>query len=74
MDIHMPVMDGLEATRELRRLGNPSPIIALTANIMKHDRENYLLHGIEYCLGKPFKAQELWACLLQHLEDVSEPV
>gem|GEM_PF-1601244 len=67
MDMYMPVMDGLDAVRNLVKIGNKAPVIALTANVLITDREMYLRQGLADCLGKPFTAQELWACLLRHL-------
>lgn len=67
MDIHMPVMDGLEATEKLLAMGITTPIVALTANAMASDRKNYLSHGMADYLAKPFRACELWECLLRHL-------
>ena len=47
MDIQMPVMDGVEATSVIRdKLGNQTPIIALTANAFKHDIDLYLKKGM----------------------------
>ncbi|MES9957959.1 MAG: ATP-binding protein, partial [Sedimenticola sp.] len=59
MDISMPVMDGVEATVRLREDGVDIPIIALTANIYKEDAERYLASGIDYCVAKPVKLDEL---------------
>jgi CheY-like chemotaxis protein/nitrogen-specific signal transduction histidine kinase len=70
MDIHMPVMDGLEATRELEKLGCTSPIVALTANIMVNHKEAYREHGMPGFIAKPFTTSELWACLLKYLDPV----
>jgi signal transduction histidine kinase/CheY-like chemotaxis protein len=67
MDIHMPVMDGLEAAQELKKLGITIPIVAMTANVMTQDMEIYKMHGITEYLGKPFVAEELWSCLLKFL-------
>jgi len=67
MDVHMPVMDGLEAARQLAQMGNTAPVVALTANIMSNDREIYRQAGLPDCLAKPFTAHELWACLLKYL-------
>ncbi len=71
MDIHMPIMDGIEATHKLLALGITTPIIALTANAMKRDRESYLALGMSDYISKPFYAQELWNCLLRHLKPVA---
>lgn len=68
MDIHMPVMDGIEAARILAAEDLKTPIVALTANVMVHDRERYLDAGMGCCLGKPFKSQELWTCLMKFFQ------
>ena len=67
MDIHMPVMDGLEAARRILETGLTTPIVALTANVMSNDREKYLSQGMSGYLAKPFTAHELWDCLYRHL-------
>jgi CheY-like chemotaxis protein len=54
MDIHMPVMDGIEAASKIDKLGTGTPIVALTANVMSHDIELYLKNGMKDCVGKPF--------------------
>jgi CheY-like chemotaxis protein/nitrogen-specific signal transduction histidine kinase len=59
MDISMPVMDGVEATKELRRSGVTIPIIALTANIFKEDVERYLASGMTHCVSKPVDMAQL---------------
>jgi PAS domain S-box-containing protein len=56
MDVQMPGMDGLEATRRIRALPGPSadaPIIALTANVLEHQRKAYLDGGMDGVVGKP---------------------
>jgi signal transduction histidine kinase/CheY-like chemotaxis protein len=67
MDIHMPVMDGLETSTEIRRLGCSTPIIALTANVLTQDTSVYHRYGIAGHLGKPFTTRELWDCLAKYL-------
>jgi CheY-like chemotaxis protein len=67
MDIFMPVMDGLEAASKITALQTKTPIVALTANVMPNELEEYKKHGMPDCLGKPFTSQELWHTLLQYL-------
>jgi len=71
MDMHMPVMDGLEATAEIVKLNIGIPIVALTANIMLDDMEIYKDSGMNDCIGKPFTSQELWHCLLKYFKPSS---
>jgi CheY-like chemotaxis protein len=71
MDIHMPIMDGLEAAPEIAALNTGTPIVAMTANIMATDMEMYKISGIPDCVTKPFTSQELWSCLLKYLTPVS---
>jgi PAS domain S-box-containing protein len=70
MDVQMPVMDGLEATRRIRRLPGRSalPVIAMTANAYAEDRELCLQAGMNDHVGKPVQPQRLFACLLRWLE------
>jgi len=62
MDVQMPIMDGLEATRRIRRLPNAEGvrIIGLTANALPADRERCLRAGMDECLTKPID----WTSLL----------
>ncbi|MCB0277656.1 MAG: response regulator [Calditrichaeota bacterium] len=69
MDIQMPRMDGLSATRSIRDWQSDAavPIIALTANAMKGDREKCLAAGMDGYISKPFKKAELTAVLNRFL-------
>jgi len=72
MDMHMPVMDGLEASSKIMSLNQDIPIIAMTANIMSDDRMIYEKSGLRDCIGKPFTSQELWRCLLKYLTPINK--
>ena len=64
MDVQMPNMDGFEATARIRRreerTGGHVPIVALTANAMKGDRERVLDAGMDAYVSKPLRAEELF--------------
>ena len=71
MDMQMPEMDGLEATRKIRALQlqrkRKLPIIAMTANVFKNDIENCFTAGMDDHIGKPLNIDDVLKCLRKFL-------
>ncbi|HSW17235.1 MAG TPA: ATP-binding protein [Ramlibacter sp.] len=66
MDVQMPVMDGVEATRRIRKLPGEAgriPIVGLTANVMSQEQARYLEAGMDDCLMKPIEWERLDAVI-----------
>lgn len=70
MDMQMPVMDGVAATMEIRKLGryNHIPIVAMTANAMLADKERCLAAGMVDFVTKPIEPDDLWATLIKWIK------
>jgi signal transduction histidine kinase/NO-binding membrane sensor protein with MHYT domain len=78
MDIQMPEMNGVEATSTIRRFEerqgrHRTPIVALTANVMPHQIDDYLLAGMDGVVGKPIDLTDLYSKIEQALVE-QEPV
>ena len=75
MDCNMPVMDGYEASRQIRQSGRwpQLPIVALTANAMSEERERCRAAGMSDYLAKPFRREELAALLDQGVPVTPKP-
>lgn len=69
MDIQMPVMDGISACKAIRSLdhGQGIPVIAMTANAMQGDRDNYIEAGLDDYIAKPIRLDELESVLKANL-------
>ncbi|MFI3156427.1 MAG: ATP-binding protein [Methylococcaceae bacterium] len=69
MDIRMPVMDGLEATRRIRAnaAGSEVRIVALTAHALEEERLEILKSGCDDCVRKPYRESEIFDALTKHL-------
>lgn len=67
MDVQMPVMDGVEATKRLRQLGFKLPIIALTAGALEQERKKCLDAGMDFFISKPVHYEHLIKVLEQFL-------
>ena len=68
MDVQMPVLNGLDATKELRAKGVFLPVIAMTANVLKGDREICLEAGMNDYIGKPVRIETLETTLSRWLK------
>jgi CheY-like chemotaxis protein len=69
MDMQMPKLNGLDATRQIRQIPEYKhvPIIAMTANVFDEDRSQCLAAGMNDVLTKPFTPAELFGTLLRSL-------
>jgi two-component system sensor histidine kinase/response regulator len=75
MDMQMPVMDGIKATRELRRIPGLAalPVVAMTANVQPADRQRCLDSGMNDFLPKPIEPELLWQTLLKWIPALHAP-
>ena len=75
MDIHMPVMDGVEALKRIRASGeswSDIPVIALTANAMQGDRERFIELGMSGYVAKPIDQRDLFGAIVSALDVKAE--
>lgn len=68
MDMQMPIMDGCQATRQLRAAGYTAPIVALTAHVMLADREHCIAAGCDGFVTKPINRRQLASIISKYLE------
>lgn len=77
MDIQMPVMNGEEATKYIRtQFDEPkrsTPIIAMTAHVHVKEDQKFMEYGMDDCVLKPFKPEELFEIVLKHLPKKNQP-
>ena len=69
MDMHMPVMDGFEATRRIKRdpKGKKTKIVAVTASVFEHEQELVMEAGCDDFIRKPIRSEEIFQTLVKHL-------
>jgi CheY-like chemotaxis protein len=67
MDIHMPVLNGFEASKKIRELGISTPIIALTASDKNEIINEMVINGINDVLVKPFEIKDLQTIIEKHI-------
>ena len=77
MDVHMPEMNGLEATKAIRDSGRPDaatvPVIAMTADVFKEDIRRCREAGMDAHIGKPVELDKLFSTLQRFLNNQQEP-
>jgi CheY-like chemotaxis protein/HPt (histidine-containing phosphotransfer) domain-containing protein len=73
MDMQMPEMDGIEATRRLRQQGISTPIVALTANVLQRHQEMFEQAGCDGFISKPIKRRRLYQLLKRYLAQGRAP-
>ena len=74
MDIQMPIMDGYEATKQIRKRDKEIPIIALSANAMLKDKEKTLSMGLNEHLNKPIEVDKLYKILIRYISKKREEI
>lgn len=67
MDIQMPIMDGLQATAQIRAINKTIPIIAITAHALKREKQKCIEIGMNDYLAKPFRKEELHELLIKYV-------
>lgn len=72
IDLHMPVMGGVQAVSHVRGLGFQMPVVALTADAMKEERDRCLQSGFDDYLTKPLCRERLYETLARHLPPAAE--
>lgn len=76
MDVHMPEMDGFDATREIRAIeqekGGHTPIVAFTASVMQHEKDLCIESGMDDFIGKPIEKEELISVLSRWAKDQTQ--
>jgi CheY-like chemotaxis protein len=69
MDVQMPIMDGLTATREIRSFNSEIPIVAMTANAFQEDADRSIAAGMNEHISKPIDSDKFMHVLRHYLLD-----
>jgi DNA-binding response OmpR family regulator len=67
MDVHLPGINGTEATKQIREFDNAVPIIALTAISLDENRETLLSYGMNDVITKPFIPEEFYTIISKYI-------
>ena len=73
MDIQMPIMSGMEAHQQIRQKGISTPVVAMTANVMKKDRDECMSAGFDGFLSKPINKADLYSFIAKYLTECETP-
>ena len=73
MDIQMPIMSGIEAYQQIRKKGISTPIVAMTANVMKRDRDECMAVGFDGFLSKPINKTDFYTIIGKYLTESKAP-
>ena len=68
MDVMMPIMDGLKATKAIRRMGSTIPILAMTANAFTDDKQKSLEAGMNAHLTKPLQEKAIVKAIAKYVK------
>lgn len=69
MDIHMPVMDGIDAVKRIKeKYGQQILCVAVTASAMEHSEEKYFAYGFDDYISKPYRFEAVFECMKNHLD------
>ena len=77
LDIRMPVLGGIETLEQMRQRGHEMKVVAISASVLEHERQEYLAAGFDEFIDKPFRFEQICACLATHLGveyEYAEPV
>ena len=67
MDVHLPGINGTEATAEIRKFNSTTPIVALTAISLNENKEMLLSYGMNEVITKPFEPEHFYAVVSRYL-------
>ena len=72
MDVHLPGINGTEATSKIREFNSQTPIIALTAISLNENREMLLSYGMNEVITKPFEPEHFYNVVTKYLSNIEQ--
>jgi CheY-like chemotaxis protein len=73
MDVQMPVMDGYEATRRIRAMGLPLPVLAMSAGVMESERAECEAAGMNGFIAKPVEYEQMLEAIIRSIDPARRP-